>query len=63
MFVVPSLELMAGSRTVVTAASVDVAKQREKAVKTRESDHHSRFRYDMRRGRRFVRALPQWEWT
>jgi hypothetical protein len=47
----------------VTSASAAAAKPREKAVKTRESDHHSRFRYDMRHGRRFVRAMPQWEWT
>jgi hypothetical protein len=45
MFAVPSLELMAGSRMAVTSASAAAAKPREKAVKTRESDHHSRFRY------------------
>jgi len=47
----------------VTATSVAAAKQREKAVKIRESDHRSRFRYDMWRGRRFVRTMPHWEWT
>jgi len=63
MFVVPSLELMAGSRMTVTSASVAAAKPREKAVKGRESVHQSRFRYDMRRGRRFVMTMPHWEWA
>ena len=42
---VPFLELHAGSRMTVTAASGAAAKPREKTVKSRESDHQGLFCY------------------
>ncbi len=63
MFGVPSLELHAGSRMTVTAASGAAAKPREKTVKSRESDHQGHFRYDSESWRRFGGAMPHWEWT